>query len=98
VAKLVARLLATAALWVRTSNPDISQQYKIGNIIKGVHGQHTLVRKKKFTGDHLFEAGSVVLQPGGGIPEHVSEEEGAVRGPEAGLHHPNLAWIENPPI
>jgi hypothetical protein len=28
----------------------------------------------KFTGDHLFEAGSVVLQPGGGIPEHVSEE------------------------
>jgi hypothetical protein len=36
VAKLVARLLATAALWVRTLNPDISQKYKMGDISKGI--------------------------------------------------------------
>jgi hypothetical protein len=35
VAKLALFLLATAALWVRTSNPDISQKYKMGDISKG---------------------------------------------------------------
>ncbi len=39
---MVARLLATAALWV--SNPDISQKYKIGDMSKGV--ADTLARKK----------------------------------------------------
>jgi hypothetical protein len=28
------------------SNPDISQKYKMGDISKGVLGQHTLARKK----------------------------------------------------
>jgi hypothetical protein len=89
VAKLVARLLSIYGSSLG-SNPDISQQYKMGYISKGV--ANTLYPKnKKFTGDHLFEAGSVVLEAGGGIPEHISEEESAVRGPEARLHHPNLA-------
>jgi hypothetical protein len=34
VVKVVAGLLATAALWVR--HPDISQKYNIGNISKEV--------------------------------------------------------------
>ncbi len=36
VARLVAHLLATAALWVRIQNPDISKNYKMGDISKGV--------------------------------------------------------------
>ncbi len=36
VAKLVARRLVTAALWVLTSNPDMSQKYKMGDISKEV--------------------------------------------------------------
>jgi hypothetical protein len=45
VAKLVPRLLATAALWVR--NHDISQKYKMGDISKGV--DNTLWPAKKNT-------------------------------------------------
>jgi hypothetical protein len=42
VTKLVARLLATAALWV---HPDISQKYKMGDISKGV--ANTIETKEK---------------------------------------------------
>ena len=34
--KLLAPLLATAALWGGGSNPDFSQKYKMGDISKGV--------------------------------------------------------------
>jgi hypothetical protein len=44
VAKLVARLLATAALPLG-SNPDISQEYKMGDISQGV--ANTLYPAKK---------------------------------------------------
>jgi hypothetical protein len=45
VAKLVVRLLATAALWVRINNQDISQKDKLGDISKGV--ANTLKPAKK---------------------------------------------------
>jgi hypothetical protein len=44
---LVERLLAAAALWVQTSNPDISQKYKMGDISKEV--ANTLYPPKKYT-------------------------------------------------
>jgi hypothetical protein len=51
VAKLVARLLATAALWVRIQ--DNSQKYKKGDISKGVANtlwtrQKDIQKRKKF--------------------------------------------------
>ncbi len=48
VAKLVVRLLATAALWVRMNNPDISQKDKLGDISTGV--ANTLKPTKKTLG------------------------------------------------
>jgi hypothetical protein len=43
-AKLVARLLFTAALGL---NPDISQKYKKGDLCMQKSGQHTLARQAK---------------------------------------------------
>ncbi len=46
MAKLVACLLATAALWFRTSNPDIShQKYKMDDISKAIVNTHYPAKK-----------------------------------------------------
>jgi hypothetical protein len=45
VAKLLARLLATAVLWVRINYPDISPKNKMGDISRR-SDQHTLARHK----------------------------------------------------
>jgi hypothetical protein len=45
VAKLVARLLATAAFWVL--NPNISPKYKMGDISKGMANTLKPAKKKR---------------------------------------------------
>jgi hypothetical protein len=52
VAKLVVRLLATAALWVRINSKDISQKAKLGDMSKGV--AHTLKPEKKLLDQQMY--------------------------------------------